>query len=657
MFELPLPALLALLWVPVYLFLAFYYLVFFVRDRFERSHLFFALLCLCLAWYSFGACGFYSATSFEDALRWQRISMLGAIFGFPTIALFINQFTGQHSTRWAVPTFYSIAAFFAVTDVATPWFFTDVPMIREFELAGTSFRYMDAALGWAGILGFIWGLLLCLHSLAISALAVRRGDRRIIPVLIGLVLLILCAVSDVLVASGLYLFIYLTEHGFVLFAFSVAYAHQQRFLIVQQERRRERRRLKVLSEVVGAVNRTEDLDEIIEVVRDRLQGHVPVDRISLSLLDEQSGELQVRSVLGKPVDEFGVGARIRPERFFPPSVLAAFGQGVIQIFPDMARAPAPPEAREQLAASGLRSAAMLPLRVEDRLVGVVNMACREPDAYTPEHVELLEHMAEDLALAVIRSRLFRDLQARQAELESALLELRSLDAMKSDLLANVSHELRTPLVSIRGYAEMMLAGKLGPISEQQDKGLRTSLRNVDRLLGLIENLLDYSKLKDGKVKIEQEPVDLLQVLEECLDAALPRAEERGLTLERDLYSDGPLTVTGDRARLGQVFDNLLTNAIKFNRKGGTVRVEAGFGRGGRIRAAVADTGVGIGDDDQRRIFDRFFQVDSSSTRRAGGTGIGLPIVREIVELHQGEVKVRSRVGEGSTFVVVLPSRN
>ena len=657
MLQLLLPALLALLWVPIYLYLAFYYLVFFLRDRFERSHVFFALLCLCLAWYSFGAYGFYGAQSFAEALPWQRFELLGAIFGFPTIALFIKMFTRTPFRRWVFYAFYGAALVFATLDLFTPWFFTDVPMIREFELMGTMFRYLDATPGWAGILAFAWGALLAVHSLWIAFTAWRNRDPRILPVFGGLLLLVLCVVNDILVASGAYLFFYLTEHGFVLFAFSVAYAHQLRFLAAQHERRQERRRLKLLSEVAGAVNRTENLDEILEAVGDRLKGHVPVDRISLSLLDERTGEMQVRAALGARIGDIAVGDRSPMDEILPPRMFDGLRRGEVTVIPDATRAPAPPDGRERISSSGLRSVAMLPLRAEDELVGIVNLASREPDAYTPEHVELMEHMAEDLALAVIRSRLFRDLQARQAELEAAYEDLQSLDSMKSDLLANVSHELRTPLVSIRGYVEMMLGGKLGPVSERQEKGLRVSLRNAGRLLGLIENLLDYSKLKDGKVKIEQEPVDLRQVLEECLDAVLPRADEHGLTIERDLYADGPLTVTGDRARLGQVFDNLLTNAIKFNRKDGVVRVEAGFGRSGWIRAAISDTGVGIADVDQHRIFDRFFQVDSSSTRRAGGTGIGLPIVREIVELHGGEVKVRSKAGQGSTFVVVLPARN
>lgn len=251
----------------------------------------------------------------------------------------------------------------------------------------------------------------------------------------------------------------------------------------------------------------------------------------------------------------------------------------------------------------------------------------------------------------------RDLEQRSRQLLLANKELQSLDAMKEDLLANISHELRTPLVSIRGYAEIMLEEKLGPITPEQANGLKIALRNVSRLLGLISNLLDYATLRDGRVKLKRRTLDLRDVVTEAMVAAVPQLEGAGLTLVKELPADDVLLVRGDAGKLRQVFDNLLSNAIKFTGAGGEIQVTVDRAPEGWIRAVVADNGIGIPAPEMTRIFERFYQAGPTGQGQEAGmssAGVGLAIVREIVRLHLGDVVVQSNEDQGSRFEIRLP---
>ncbi len=280
-----------------------------------------------------------------------------------------------------------------------------------------------------------------------------------------------------------------------------------------------------------------------------------------------------------------------------------------------------------------------------------------------DFIYLTEHGFAGFAIAAAFFMLDRFLKARRdLELQSQQLllankELQSLDAMKEDLLANISHELRTPLVSIRGYAEIMLEGKLGPVTDDQANGLKVALRNVSRLLGLIGNLLDYAKLRAGRVQLRRRVLDLRDVVNESLEAAAPLVEESGLSLNVELPTDDKLLIRGDAGKLRQVFDNLLSNAIKFTGKGGEIHVEATRTSEGWIRAIVQDNGIGIPAQEMARIFERFYQVGPSGQGQEHGmssAGVGLAIVREIVRLHLGDVLVHSHEDEGSRFEIRLP---
>jgi signal transduction histidine kinase len=245
------------------------------------------------------------------------------------------------------------------------------------------------------------------------------------------------------------------------------------------------------------------------------------------------------------------------------------------------------------------------------------------------------------------------LAERNAALERLNTELRSLDEMKSNLLANVSHELHTPLVSIKGYTEMILKRKLGPLTPEQERGLQVAIKNIDRLIELIDNLLSFARLETGETRLSIEDIPLFQLVDEAVDLVSERIRRRNLSVTTQYESDD-LVVRGDRVKLGQVFTNLLTNAVKFNRDAGHIAIAGRRASGGFIEVDVADNGIGIPKGEQEKIFERFYQVDSGVRRRYEGTGIGLSIVRDILRLHGGSIRVNSTPDEGSTFTFTLP---
>jgi signal transduction histidine kinase len=228
--------------------------------------------------------------------------------------------------------------------------------------------------------------------------------------------------------------------------------------------------------------------------------------------------------------------------------------------------------------------------------------------------------------------------------------LRELDRMKDDFVASVSHELRTPLTSITGYLEL-LTEDAGDLSETQRSYLAVVDRNSERLLQLVGDLLFVARLTGSTIELEKAPVDLTSLARHSLEVAQPFAESRSLALE--LTSVGRTVVDADAGRIGQVIDNLLSNALKFTPSGGSVwlRIAADDEE---MRMEVADTGMGITAADQEHLFERFFRSSEALRQAIQGTGLGLSIVRALVEAHGGTIQVASENEVGTTFTVVLP---
>jgi signal transduction histidine kinase len=293
---------------------------------------------------------------------------------------------------------------------------------------------------------------------------------------------------------------------------------------------------------------------------------------------------------------------------------------------------------------GVRALLAAPMLREDGAIGCILLRKPEPGAFTPRQIALLETFAAQAVIAIENVRLFTEIQEKSHQLEVA-------SQHKSQFLANMSHELRTPLNAIIGYTEMMADGLYGEVGEKAQGVLERVQNNGRHLLGLINDVLDLSKIEAGQLTLTVEDYSVVDMVATVLSATESLARTKGLAL-RSAVAPGLPTGNGDPRRLTQVLLNLVGNAIKFT-DAGSVEVRA-VQAGGRFEFAVVDSGFGIAPEDQARIFDEFQQVDNSSTRKKGGTGLGLSISRKIVELHGGRITVESEVGKGSTFKVIVP---
>jgi signal transduction histidine kinase len=291
-----------------------------------------------------------------------------------------------------------------------------------------------------------------------------------------------------------------------------------------------------------------------------------------------------------------------------------------------------------------RAAVAAPMLREGVAIGTILLRKTEPGAFTPRQVELLETFAAQAVIAIENVRLFTEIQEKSHQLEVA-------SQHKSQFLANMSHELRTPLNAILGYTEMMADGLYGDVGEKAQGVLERVQSNGRHLLGLINDVLDLSKIEAGQLVLAIEEYSVADMVATVLSATESLARAKNLKLG-SAVAPGLPTGSGDARRLTQVLLNLVGNAIKFTDQGG-VQIRA-VRAGDRFEIAVVDTGPGIAPADQARIFDEFQQLDSTSTRRKGGTGLGLSISRHIVELHGGRITVESEVGRGSTFRISLP---
>lgn len=230
--------------------------------------------------------------------------------------------------------------------------------------------------------------------------------------------------------------------------------------------------------------------------------------------------------------------------------------------------------------------------------------------------------------------------------------LREIDRIKDEFVALVSHELRTPLASIRGYLEVLLQEETGPLNEEQRRFLEIVDRNGVRLHGIVDDLLVLASVQAGKLQLSREQVDLPAVAAETLEMIAPAAADKGVELRSEL--DGQLLVDADRARVGQVFANLVSNAVKFTPAGGRVTIRSGADDG-MVFVEVCDTGMGIPEQELPHLFGRFYRTSDASEQAIPGTGLGLAISRAIAEAHGGALEVAETSPQGTTFRLTLPT--
>ncbi|HZF27297.1 MAG TPA: ATP-binding protein [Steroidobacteraceae bacterium] len=436
--------------------------------------------------------------------------------------------------------------------------------------------------------------------------------------------------------------------------------HEYRHQVEEQERALESKiaertqelghsveRLQALSEVSQAVNSTLDLQEVLETIVARAVQLSSANAGAIYELDETTRDLRLRASSGLASDLVEL-LRAKPVLMGEGAAgLAAATHAPVSIADIRNRQdPYPSLLRDVLDQAGLRAVLALPLLREGRVFGALALARISTGRFRVEIVDLLQTVAEQSTLAIQNARLFREIEQKGRELESA-------SQHKSQFLANMSHELRTPLNAILGYTELIIDRIYGEVPETIRDVLERVQKSGRHLLDLINDVLDLSKIEAGQLALALTDYSFRDMVHTVISAMESLAAEKGLKLTVEVDMDLPVAL-GDERRIAQVLMNLLGNAIKFTETGelkvAATRADTAF------LVSVADTGPGIAESDQQRIFEEFQQVDSSSTRAKGGTGLGLAITKRIVEMHGGRLWVESVLGEGSKFYFSIPVR-
>ncbi len=294
--------------------------------------------------------------------------------------------------------------------------------------------------------------------------------------------------------------------------------------------------------------------------------------------------------------------------------------------------------------SYVSSEVALPLRLGDRVLGVLDVQSTDEEGVDQDDVSVLQSVAHQITIALENARAY-DVERKAVE------QLKELDRSKRRFLANMSHELRTPLTNILGFSRLMMKGISGPLTEQQQGDLQIVYQDSQHLLGLINDLLDISHIEAGLMELEFQEMDLAQLIQSVMATTSALVRDKEVDLYQEIDPDIP-KVQGDVTRIRQVLLRLLANAAKFTEQG-SITVRA-WPTEGQVMVSISDTGMGIPEEDQGRIFEQFEQGTLENGRRPNGAGLGLALSKQFVEMHGGRIWVESEVGKGSTFTFSLP---
>jgi signal transduction histidine kinase len=430
--------------------------------------------------------------------------------------------------------------------------------------------------------------------------------------------------------------------------------------------------LAALAEVTRAVSASLDLDETLQTISTHATQLTGSDSASIYLYDKGQDAFEVRASYNTPGEFLREAEEHRilgagPAAQAPLAARSLVARTVAERAPIQipnVEVTADYRSRDLLLRWNYRALLAVPLVLGDRVIGVMNVRRKRAGEFSKREVELVTTFARQSAVAIENARLFHETEDKGRQLEIA-------SKHKSQFLASMSHELRTPLNAIIGFSEVMLDPNLGPLpAEEQQEFLTNILTSGKHLLRLINDILDLSKIEAGKMEIHPEAVSLVEMIEGVLGTVKPLATKKQVSVKSVLAANLP-PAWADPPRLKQILYNLLSNAIKFTPASGHVTVKARTvelstsqvvdssrpidSARGWLEVSVSDTGIGIPAKDLERIFEEFEQVADPGRPRQEGTGLGLALVKRLVEMHGGRIRVASAPGQGSTFTFLIPA--
>ncbi|MBI5555045.1 MAG: response regulator [Elusimicrobia bacterium] len=409
----------------------------------------------------------------------------------------------------------------------------------------------------------------------------------------------------------------------------------------EKETQLQQKELQSLIKLCAMLGASLDLKEVLDFIVKAITEFARADACTLRLLSDDGQDLVLSA-------SYGVEVSHHPEKVrLDGSITGQVVQGKrVVIIPDLSQEStyqsSPIVAEEKMA-----SLLCIPLVVKNTAKGAFCLYTKQTCQFTQRQIDLVKAFADQAAIALENARLY-------SQEQQMVVKLRELNQAKSDFLSMVSHELRSPLTSIKGYTALMLAGHAGETNESQKRFLKIVEEQSDHLTNLITELLNLSRIEAGQVRMNKSSLSLKALTETIVDRLRSHFEQKKINLTAIIQDDLPF-VYADKDKLIQVLANFLTNALKFTPENGRVIIEI-FEKDKNVEARISDTGIGILPGELEKIFEKFYQVDSSSTRQTGGAGLGLAIVKRIVEMHAGKVWAESDgPNKGSHFCFLLPA--
>jgi signal transduction histidine kinase len=392
---------------------------------------------------------------------------------------------------------------------------------------------------------------------------------------------------------------------------------------LEQMQREQIVRLERIIEISRVLNSRLELRPLLQDIMSAATDLTRTEAASVLLVESKSGNLFFEAAIG--IKQYEVERVAVPRESIAGWIVE---HNLFVMIDDVSHDPRWTRKVDQATGFETRSILGVPLRVKDKVIGALEVLNKKDDSpFSDEDLSMLTTMASQAAVAIENTRLFQ----------------------QSDRIADVVHELRTPLTSIVGYSKLLLTTDFD--KDTRDQFLEVINREANRLGDMVNDFLDLARLESGRAKLAYELVDMCKVIDDTVTVIRPQAEGRELELLVDVPPSLP-SIRGDETRMNQVMLNLASNAVKYNREGGQIRITASV-IDETIRIAVEDTGRGVRPEDMEKLFDKFRRIEETEGA-AKGTGLGLPITKQLVELHGGNIEVDSKWGVGSTFAFTLP---
>ncbi len=413
--------------------------------------------------------------------------------------------------------------------------------------------------------------------------------------------------------------------------------------------RREADERAAVAELARVVGSTLEIEDVMARCAHQVRAVLKADRVEITRLNEDESSFRIAHVEGTEVQNWESGTTADTVQAHFRAALDHRRGELIDLSSDDSALFAAGQASH---AAGLNSLISVPLISKEKIIGTLNIYSLEPDAYTPDDLELAQRIGAQVTNAIANSILYEQAlqlaeeREARARLDAENRELQRINEAKIQFLSMVSHELRTPLTSMMAYADIMKNNKLGNLVEKDITRLDVIRRNGRRLTLLIGDLLDVSRIESGALKLNPSEFDMNEMVSELYESFIPLIDSKKQTIRMELPDEG-VGCFADRDRLGQVVSNLISNASKYSPESTEIVVNMHADQE-MVHVSVQDNGIGISEEDQKQLFTSFFRADNKETRAESGTGLGLVIVKGIVEMHRGRIWIESEYGKGTT---------